>query len=72
MNSPVSPVGLNPILTRAGTLSVPALDLFKRINEEGKTVIFVTPDMSLVLEYATDVIVMRDKEIVKEATPDAG
>ena len=42
---------------------------FKTINEEGKTIIFVTHDMSLVLEYATNVIVMKDKEIVKEATP---
>ena len=57
--------GLDP----TGTKEI--MDLFKRINEEGKTVIFVTHDMSLVLEYATDVIVMRDKEIVKEATPDA-
>lgn len=55
--------GLDP----TGTKEI--MNLFKTINEEGKTVIFVTHDMSLVLEYATNVIVMKDKEIVKEATP---
>lgn len=57
--------GLDP----TGTKEI--MNLFKQINEAGKTVIFVTHDMSLVLEYATDVIVMKDKEIVKEATPEA-
>ncbi len=55
--------GLDP----TGTKEI--MNLFKTINEEGKTIIFVTHDMSLVLEYATNVIVMKDKEIVKEATP---
>ena len=55
--------GLDP----TGTKEI--MNLFKTINEEGKTIIFVTHDMSLVLEYATNVIVMKEKEIVKEATP---
>lgn len=46
------------------------MELLKKMNESGTTVIVVTHDMNLVLSYATNVIVMSDSRIVKEATPD--
>lgn len=41
------------------------LDLFKKINNQGKTVIIVSHDMNQVLEYCDDVIVMN-KGIVEK------
>lgn len=46
------------------------MELLKKMNESGTTIIVVTHDMNLVLTYATNVIVMSDSRIVKEATPD--
>ena len=47
-----------------------ALELFKKLNEEGITIIVVTHDMNLVYQYATDVVVMDDGKVVKYSTPD--
>lgn len=41
------------------------LNLFKKINESGKTVIIVSHDMNQVLEYCEDVIVMNKGKIEK-------
>lgn len=54
--------GLDPIGTKE------MMKLFKKMNEEGTTIVFVTHDMSLIIEYASDVIIMHDKHIVKETT----
>ncbi len=46
------------------------MDLFKRINREKKvTVIFVSHDMDLVLEYADRVIVVDNGRIQKSCAP---
>ena len=46
------------------------MSLFKKINaERGTTIIFVTHDMDLVLEYANKVIVMEDGRIQKMCQP---
>lgn len=45
------------------------LNLFKKINEQGITVILVTHDMDIVFEYASDVIVMSDGKIMEQTTP---
>ncbi len=41
------------------------MDLFKEINEMGKTVILVTHDMNHVLEYCDDVIIMNNGLVEK-------
>ena len=46
------------------------MSLIQKMNKEGITIVLVSHDMNLVLRYATDVIVMNDGKIVKEATPD--
>ena len=46
------------------------LELFKKLNKEGTTIILVTHDMNIVYEYATDVIVMSGGKIVEHTTPD--
>lgn len=45
------------------------LDLFKKLNQNGTTIVFVTHDIDIVFEYATDVIVMDDGKVVMQATP---
>ncbi len=46
------------------------MSLFKKINaEKGTTIIFVTHDMDLVLEYASKVIVMEDGSVRKVCRP---
>lgn len=45
------------------------LELFKLLNEKGTTIILVTHDMNIVLEYASDVIVMDDGKIVSHKKP---
>lgn len=45
------------------------LELFKSLNEKGTTIILVTHDMNIVLEYASDVIVMDDGKIVSHKKP---
>lgn len=44
------------------------LNLFKKINESGKTVIIVSHDMNQVLEYCQDVIVMNKGRVEKHVT----
>lgn len=46
------------------------LELFKKLNESGTTIVLVTHDMNIVLEYATDVIVMNDGHVLMNTTPD--
>lgn len=45
------------------------LSLFKKLNEDGVTIILVTHDMNIVFEYASDVIVMDDGKVVKHCEP---
>lgn len=45
------------------------MDLFKKIHEEGTTIILVTHDMDVVLNYADTVIVMDDGKVIKKTTP---
>ena len=56
--------GLDP----KGTKEI--LSLFKSLNLEGTTIVFVTHDINIVYEYASDVIVMHDGSVVFEGTPD--
>ena len=44
------------------------MDLFKRINKMGKTVIIVTHDMNHVLQYCDHVIVMNEGKVEKKGT----
>ncbi|MEG0366188.1 MAG: energy-coupling factor transporter ATPase [Coprobacillus sp.] len=44
------------------------LNLFKKINQSGKTVILVSHDMDQVLEYCDDVIVMNKGKVEKHVT----
>ena len=45
------------------------MSLFKKLHEQGTTIILVTHDMNLVYGYATDVIVMDHGRIVFEGQP---
>lgn len=45
------------------------MSLFKKINESGKTVLFVTHDMDLVLEYASLAIVVNDGKVEEVVKP---
>ena len=45
------------------------MELFKLIHENGTTIIMVSHDMNNVLEYCSDVIVMKDGQVVKSSTP---
>jgi len=56
-------VGLDP----RGSKEI--LSLFKTLNEQGTTIIFVTHDMNIVYEYASDVIVMDDSHVVLHCKP---
>lgn len=44
------------------------LQLFKKVNQEGKTVILVSHDMNQVLEYCDDVVVMNHGRVEKHVT----
>jgi len=54
--------GLDP----QGTYEI--MDLFKKLNQEGKTVIIVTHDMNHVLEYCDQAIVMNKGKIDKQCS----
>lgn len=56
--------GLDPVGTKE------MLSLFKSLNEKGTTIIFVTHDINIVFEYATDVIVMNEGKVEIQTTPD--
>ena len=46
------------------------LNLFQKINQQGKTVILVSHDMNQVLEYCDDVVVMNKGRVEKHVTVD--
>ena len=45
------------------------LNLINKFNKEGKTIILVTHDMNIVLNYSDFVIVMNDGQVAFEGTP---
>lgn len=45
------------------------LNLVNKFNKEGKTIILVTHDMNIVLNYSDHVIVMNDGKVAFEGTP---
>lgn len=45
------------------------LSLIEKFNKEGKTIILVTHDMNIVLNYSDHVIVMNDGRVAFEGTP---
>ncbi len=45
------------------------MDLMKKLNKEGKTIVFITHDMNLVAEYASRVVVLHNGVKVMEGTP---
>ena len=55
--------GLDPIA------SSKMMDLFKKLHQEGKTIILVTHQMDHVLKYCNRVIVFDEGEIKKDTTP---
>ncbi len=55
--------GLDPLGAEA------MMNLFKKVHENGTTVILVTHDMNLVFSYCDSVIVMEDGRVAEIATP---
>lgn len=47
------------------------MSLFEEIHQEGTTIVLVTHDMNLVLEYAQEVAVMENGEVAKQCPPSA-
>ena len=45
------------------------LNLINKFNKEGKTIILVTHDMNIVLDYSDHVVVMNDGKVAFEGTP---
>lgn len=45
------------------------LDLIKKLHNNGKTIILVTHDMNIVLNYATDVVVLKGGRLAFEGSP---
>lgn len=45
------------------------MNLFKKIHENGVTVILVSHDMDVVLKYASDVVIMDEGRIIKTCKP---
>lgn len=45
------------------------MDLFKTLNEQGKTIIMVTHEMDYVLKYCNHAVVLRNGEVVIEDKP---
>ncbi len=45
------------------------MSLFKKVHEEGTSVVLVTHDMSLVLDYCDSVIVIDNGKVAKQTTP---
>ena len=45
------------------------LGIIKKIHEKGTTIIIVTHDMDVVMEYATKVVVLKDSRFIKMVTP---
>ena len=55
--------GLDPIGAKE------MMDLFKKLNDLGKTIIMVTHEMDFVLKYADEVVVMKEGEIKAQTDP---
>ena len=49
--------------------AVKMMELYKRLNEEGITIIIITHDMQLAAEYAKRVVIMRNGTILCEGSP---
>ena len=45
------------------------LDLIRKLHNDGKTIILVTHDMNIVLNYATDVVVLKGGRLAFEGSP---
>ena len=45
------------------------LDLVEKLNKEGKTIIIVTQDMSIVCKYADDVVVLKEGKLTFHGKP---
>jgi energy-coupling factor transport system ATP-binding protein len=45
------------------------MQLFQRLNHLGKTIILVTHEMDHVLQYCDEAIVLKDGQVVRQATP---
>lgn len=52
--------GLDPV----GVVEI--LNIFKKLHEQGKTIIIVTHDLDNVLEYTNRVLILKDGELVKD------
>jgi energy-coupling factor transport system ATP-binding protein len=46
------------------------MNLIKKLNNDGKTIILVTHDMDVVMNYAKKVVVLNDAKLIKVTTPD--
>ncbi len=46
------------------------MNLIKKLNSDGKTIILVTHDMDVVMNYAKKVVVLNDAKLIKVTTPD--
>lgn len=55
--------GLDPLSSKN------MMELFSKIHQDGTTIVLVTHNMDIVLKYATDVVVMKNGEIIEEKTP---
>nr|MDO8043892.1 energy-coupling factor transporter ATPase [Candidatus Baldrarchaeota archaeon] len=49
--------------------AIKMMELYKRLNEEGITIIIITHDMQLAAEYAKRVVIMRNGTILCEGPP---
>lgn len=45
------------------------MSLFKKLHEEGKTIILVTHDMNLVFNYASEVILLNEGKVISQSSP---
>jgi energy-coupling factor transport system ATP-binding protein len=57
--------GLDPLA------KVDIMNLIKELHENGTTIILVTHDMDVVMNYASKVVVLNDAKLMKVTTPDA-
>ena len=46
------------------------MNLIKHIHQEGKTIILVTHDMDVVMDYVDKIFVLNDGKLLEETTPD--